>query len=223
MIKKLQQTRNGGGIPPSDKVYLQKQQIFLCECGKTNDDYLDSRQHCLMIAFLVLAWSGSKTPAKIVLMSSDNPETSSWFEHKCTRRSPTSCFMWHCHQDCTLDAWLLQPCRNGLVKELQTGEEAVCWTRTEALRIRPCGRKLAVQFRLGASWKPEPAASFMQKNSRDLEMKFLKVRKQQAVESELQNQLEQEPLAISTRQQSSKKKLTKENRENFFLNEGTQK
>ncbi|ELW71551.1 hypothetical protein TREES_T100016579 [Tupaia chinensis] len=57
------------------------------------------------------------------------------------------------------------------------------------LMTRLCGRKPAVHLSVGASWEPEPAISFMQENSRDLEMRFLKVRKL-AVESELQNQLE---------------------------------
>lgn len=52
------------------------------ECGKRCDAYLDARQHHLIIAFLILAWFRMKIPGntiyQVVLISSDNPETSSW-------------------------------------------------------------------------------------------------------------------------------------------------
>lgn len=57
---------------------------------------------------------------------------------------------------------------------------------------RLCGRKLAIQLSLGASWEPELAVGLTQENSRDLEMRYLKVRELLAVESELQNQLNED-------------------------------
>lgn len=69
-----------GNFPPPDSIYKS------LECVKTTEDCLDPRPHCLTTAFFAVGWSCSKIPGNTVptmtLVSSDNPEASSWWKQK---------------------------------------------------------------------------------------------------------------------------------------------
>lgn len=172
--KNFQQTRNRGGFSWPDKGQLRKPWMW-----QTQEDYLDSRQIAQLLSSS-LAWSRIEIPdntiSQVVLISPDNPDTSSWWEHTCRKKwAPllvlcgtgirTGCFT------------MTTSCRNRRVKRTLDCWRSSLLNRIEALRTRLCGKKLAVQPSLGISWEPELAISLMQQHSRDLEMRFLEVRK----------------------------------------------
>lgn len=117
------------------------------ECGKTNEDYLDPSPHCITTAFLAVGWSSSKIPGNtiptIALVSSDNPEGSSWWKHK-SNKSELCVLYCMALASGPHPGWLTMMTalyRTSVVKKV--GGEAVCWPRIEVLRARPWGRKLA--------------------------------------------------------------------------------
>ena len=77
-LKACNRLRIEGNFPPPDSIYKS------LDCVKTTEDCLDPRPPCLTTAFFAVGWSCSKIPGNTIptmtLVSSDNPEASSWWK-----------------------------------------------------------------------------------------------------------------------------------------------
>ena len=204
-----------GNFPPPDSIYKS------LDCVKTTEDCLDPRPHCLTTAFFAVGWSCSKIPGNTVptmtLVSSDNPEASSWWKQKSNQSELCVLYgvtiTWGTHAGCltmtiTLcgSSMVERPWawwrRSLLIKDRGSENKAVWWEAgsLSELGVPPGNQKWqSASFRKTAGtwrwdfWKSESSWQLSQ------------------------TKLEWEPLAISTKQQSSKKELTKETTENFFF------
>lgn len=69
-----------GNFPPPESIYKS------LDCVKSTEDCLDPRTHGLTPAFFAVGWPCNKIPGNTIptmaLVSSDNPEASSWWKQK---------------------------------------------------------------------------------------------------------------------------------------------